>query len=85
MPTFETFIIARVVNAFVVIALFETYFTYLLEFVGGKYKAIIGIGVEFIWVTGLLTLALLGMFIRIINVSLPNWMLTLLLLCQFCD
>ena len=39
-----------------VIAIFETYFTYMLEFVGGAYSTVIGIGVEFIWVAGWLLL-----------------------------
>ena len=35
MPTYETFLLARVINGSVVTAIFETYFTYVLEFVGG--------------------------------------------------
>ena len=31
MPNYVTFIVARVFNAFIVIAIFETYFTYMLE------------------------------------------------------
>ena len=64
MSTYLTFIIARVFNAFIVIAIFETYFTYMLEFVGGKYNTIIGIGVEFMWVAGWLLLGGLAFAIR---------------------
>ena len=64
MPNYQTFMVARVFNAFIVIAIFETFFTYLLEFVGGKYNTIIGIGCEFIWVAGWLLLGALAFFIR---------------------
>ena len=64
MPNYHTFIIARVFNAFIVIAIFETFFTYMLEFAGGKYNTIIGIGVEFIWVAGWLLLGALAYSIR---------------------
>jgi len=64
MPNYVTFIIARVFNAFIVIAIFETYFTYMLEFVGGKYNTIIGMGVEFVWVAGWLLLGGLAYAIR---------------------
>ena len=46
MPTYETFILGRLLNAFVVIGIFETYFTYMLEFVGGKWNTIVGGGVK---------------------------------------
>lgn len=64
MPNYQTFMVARVFNAFIVIAIFETFFTYLLEFVGGKYNTIIGIGCEFIWVAGWLLLGALAYLIR---------------------
>ena len=64
MPNYQTFMVARVFNAFIVIAIFETFFTYLLEFVGGKYNTIIGIGCEFIWVAGWLLLGALAFLIR---------------------
>lgn len=57
MPTYETFIFGRLLNAFGVIGIFECYFTYMLEFVGGKWNTIIGGGVEYIWVSGWLSLA----------------------------
>ena len=38
MPTYETFLLARVINGSVVTAIFETYFTYVLEFVGGRWS-----------------------------------------------
>ena len=31
MPNYSTFIIGRVLNAFLVIAIFEAFFTYMLE------------------------------------------------------
>eukprot|EP00092_Neocalanus_flemingeri_P018838 GFUD01020396.1.p1 GENE.GFUD01020396.1~~GFUD01020396.1.p1 ORF type:complete len:549 (+),score=92.66 GFUD01020396.1:57-1703(+) len=64
MPTFETFIFGRLLNAFAVIGIFETYFTYMLEFVGGKWSTIIGGGVEYIWVTGWLSLGGLAYALR---------------------
>ena len=44
MPTFEWFIVGRVLNAFFVIGIFETTFTYQMEFVGGhRWKTVGGI------------------------------------------
>ena len=64
MPNFETFVIGRVLNACLAIAVFETYFTYMLEFVGGKWTTIVGIGAQYIWVLGWLTLAGLAYLFR---------------------
>ena len=64
MPTYETFIVGRVLNAFVVIGIFECYFTYVLEFVGGKWNTIIGGGLEYVWVCGWLLLAALAYIFR---------------------
>ena len=64
MPTYETFIFGRLLNALAVIGIFETYFTYMLEFVGGKWTTIIGGGVEYIWVTGWLSLGGLAYAMR---------------------
>ena len=64
MPTFETFIFGRLLNAFGVIGIFECYFTYMLEFVGGRWNTIIGGGVEYIWVCGWLSLAGLAYVLR---------------------
>ena len=36
LPSFEWFIAGRMLNAFFVIGIFETTFTFLLEFVGGN-------------------------------------------------
>ena len=64
MPNFETFVIGRVLNACLAIAVFETYFTYMLEFAGGKWTTIVGIGAQYIWVLGWLTLAGLAFLLR---------------------
>ena len=52
MPNYISFVIVRFLNAFAVISLFGTSFTYMLEFSGGKYKTLVGIGIEFTWVSG---------------------------------
>jgi len=77
MPTFTYFAIMRVVNAFFIIGIFETQFTYCIEFVGGKWSTIVGMGMEYFWVAGWLTLALLGYLIRswrwlTLAISLPS-------------
>ena len=77
MPNYVTFVIARVINASVTIGIFQIYLTYLLEFVGGKYITIIGIGVEYIWVLGLLFLSGLAYLIRdwrllVLSYSVPS-------------
>ena len=64
MPTYESFIFGRLFNAFGVIGIFECYFTYMLEFVGGKWNTIIGGGVEYIWVFGWLSLGGLAYVLR---------------------
>ena len=64
MPTYPTFIIGRILNAFVMIAIFECYFTYLLEFAGGRWGTVVGVGVEYIWVAGWLLLAGLAWWVR---------------------
>ena len=46
MPSYASFIAARVLNAFIVIAIYETAFTYLLELVGGPYSTVVGVGAE---------------------------------------
>ena len=77
MPTYETYLMARVVNGSVVTAIFETYFTYVLEFVGGRWSAVMGLGVEFTWVLGLLVLSGLAWLIRdwrilVLSFSVPS-------------
>ena len=77
MPTYETFLLARVINGSVVTAIFETYFTYVLEFVGGEWSAVMGLGVEFTWVLGLLVLRGLAWLIRdwrllVLSFSVPS-------------
>lgn len=77
MPTYETYLLARVVNGSVVTAIFETYFTYVLEFVGGRWSAVMGLGVEFTWVLGLLVLSGLAWLIRdwrllVLSFSVPS-------------
>ena len=42
MPSFEWFIAGRMLNAFFVIGIFETTFTFLLEFVGGNKWSTVG-------------------------------------------
>ena len=64
MPSYASFIAARVLNAFIVIAIYETAFTYLLELVGGPYSTVVGVGAEFIWVAGWLLLGGLAFAIR---------------------
>ena len=64
MPNYVTFIICRVLNAFLVIAIFESFFTYMLEFVGGVWSTVIGLGSMFVWVTGWLSLAGLAYLFR---------------------
>ena len=64
MPNYVTFIIGRIFNAFLVIAIFETFFTYMLEFVGGAWSTVIGLGSMFVWVLGWLSLAGLAYFLR---------------------
>lgn len=64
MPNYVTFIIGRILNAFLVIAIFESFFTYMLEFVGGTWSTVIGLGSMFVWVTGLLSLAGLAYLFR---------------------
>jgi len=65
MPSFEWFIAGRMLNAFFVIGIFETTFTFLLEFVGGnKWSTIVGMGFEYFWVLGWLTLAVWAYLIR---------------------
>ena len=41
MPSYASFMAARVLNAFIVIAIYETAFTYLLELVGGPYSTVV--------------------------------------------
>ena len=77
MPTYETYLLARVVNGSVVTSIFETYFTYVLEFVGGRWSAVMGLGVEFTWVAGLLMLSGLAWIIRdwrllVLSFSVPS-------------
>ena len=64
MPSYVTFIIGRVLNAFLVIAIFESFFTYMLEFVGGRWSTVIGLGSMFVWVTGWLSLSGLAYLFR---------------------
>ena len=64
MPSYASFMAARVLNAFIVIAIYETAFTYLLELVGGPYSTVVGVGAEFIWVAGWLLLGGLAFAIR---------------------
>jgi len=64
MPTFMSFSAGRILNAFFVIGIFEVQFTYCIELVGGKWSTIIGMGMEYSWVAGWLTLAVLGYLIR---------------------
>ena len=64
MPNFETFVMGRVLNACLAIAVFETYFTFMLEFVGGRWTTVVGIGAQYIWVLGWLTLAGLAYLFR---------------------
>jgi len=64
MPSFMSFAAGRVVNAFFVIGIFEVHFTYCIELVGGKWSTILGMGMEFFWVAGWLTLAVIAYFIR---------------------
>ena len=42
----------------------ECIFAWMLEMSGGKWKTIVGMGVEYFWVAGWLILAMLGYFIR---------------------
>ena len=42
LPSFEWFIAGRMLNAFFVIGIFETTFTFLLEFVGGNKWSTVG-------------------------------------------
>ena len=64
MPSYLTFVICRVLNAFLVIAIFESFFTYMLEFVGGTWNTVVGLGSMFVWVAGWLSLALLAFLLR---------------------
>ena len=85
MPNFETFVIGRVLNACLAIAVFETYFTYMLEFVGGQWTTIVGIGAQYIWVLGWLTLSGLAYLFRdwrelMLYSSLPS-LLSVLMYC----
>ena len=64
MPSYASFMAARVLNAFIVIAIYETAFTYLLELVGGPASTVVGVGAEFIWVAGWLLLGALAFAIR---------------------
>ena len=77
MPNYVSFIICRVLNAFLVIAIFESFFTYMLEFVGGKWNTVVGLGSMFVWVAGWLSLALLAFLLRdwrelVLYSSLPS-------------
>lgn len=64
MPTFTSFVILRSVCALLYIGILECILTWLLETVGGRWTAIVGVGVEFFWVVGWLILALLAYLIR---------------------
>lgn len=78
MPTFTLFTIGRFFHALIYIGVLECIFTWVLEIAGVRYKAQAGIGIDFFWVVGWLSLSVMAYFITdwrhlLMATSLPGF------------
>eukprot|EP00095_Tigriopus_kingsejongensis_P001794 snap_masked-scaffold2424_size15851-processed-gene-0.2 protein:Tk01794 transcript:snap_masked-scaffold2424_size15851-processed-gene-0.2-mRNA-1 annotation:"organic cation transporter protein" len=78
MPTFILFTVGRFFHALIYIGVLECIFTWVLEIAGVRYKAQAGIGIDFFWVVGWMSLSLMAYLLNswrhlLMATSLPGF------------